>query len=72
MLSKKIALRYRSVLRLKGPDSLNLLQGLVTPNILKKTSAYGYALDVRGRILFDFFFHSLQGSSRGDDVRWDF
>eukprot|EP00096_Caligus_rogercresseyi_P013805 TRINITY_DN6407_c0_g1_i1.p1 TRINITY_DN6407_c0_g1~~TRINITY_DN6407_c0_g1_i1.p1 ORF type:complete len:292 (-),score=29.99 TRINITY_DN6407_c0_g1_i1:590-1465(-) len=61
--SQKIALSSRHVLRLSGRDSLNLLQGLVTPNVFLRPSCYGYALDVRGRILFDFFLHTLSGAN---------
>lgn len=61
---QSIWLSKRAVIRLAGRDTVDLLQGLVTSNVVEMTDGYGlivqYAmmLNVQGRVLYDLILYN--------------
>ena len=59
----------RKIISLKGPDTIDFLQGLVSCDVKKVSetqSAYGAFLTPQGKFLFDFFITSF-----GDELLLD-
>lgn len=60
-------LSHRSLLKLQGPDTVNLLQGLVTNDVLTLAnngvgSLYALFLNIKGRVLFDTIIYKIPES----------
>ena len=58
MKSKLVALKDRSIIELRGPDSKEFLQGLISNDIHKIANdklIYCAMLSPKGRFLYDFF-----------------
>ena len=63
MAPKGILLSDRSLIEISGPDSFQLLQGLITNDInnVRKNIVFSGFLSPQGKILYDFFICLFQG-----------